>query len=120
MTRTHAYTKASANASTLLAHHFDQAQQKLLKTPKTTFRHTLPPPFLTHGLTHAFDSIQSAEMSVLTIAPANFKENFFVHFSSHFTTNRCRVSNQAQLLTHAGSSAYSLSHDSITLKIVIL
>lgn len=107
-------------AGTRPAHHFGQAQRKLQKTPKTTFRHTLPPPFLTHGLTHAFDSIQSAEMSVLTIVAANLKENFFVHFSSHFTANRCRVSNQAQLLTHAGSSAYSLSHDSITFKIAIL
>lgn len=120
MTRTHAYTKASANVSTQPAHHFGQAQRKPLKKPKTTFRHTLPPPFLTHGLTHAFDSIQSAELSVLTIVLANFKEKLFVHFSSHFTTNRCRVSNQAQLLTHAGSSAYSLSHDFITFKIAIL
>jgi hypothetical protein len=107
-------------AGTRPAHHFGQAQQKPLKPPKTTFRHTLPPPFLTHGLTHAFGSIQSAEMSVLTIVPANFKENFFVHFSSHFTTKLLRVSNQAQLLTHAWSSACSLSHDSITFKIVIL
>jgi hypothetical protein len=107
-------------AGTRPAHHFGQSQRKLQKTPKTTFRHTLPPPFLTHGLTHAFDRVQSAEMSVLTIVPANFKEIFFVHFASHFTVNRCCVSHQAQVLTHGGSSAYSLSHGSITFKIVIL
>lgn len=107
-------------AGTRPAHHFGQAQRKQLKTPKTTFRHTLPPPFLTHGLTHAFDSIQSAEMSVLTIVPANFKEKFIVHFLPHFATKLWRVSKQAQLLTHAGSSAYSLNLDSITSTIVIL
>ncbi|MCS3797144.1 hypothetical protein GGD38_002503 [Chitinophagaceae bacterium OAS944] len=107
-------------AGTRPAHHFGQAQRKLQNTPKATFRHTLPPPFLTHGLTHTFDSSQSAEMSVLTIVTASFKENFFVHFSSHFTATHYRVSNQAQLLTHAGYSAYSLNHDSITFKIAIL
>jgi hypothetical protein len=107
-------------AGTRLAHHFGQAQRNLQKTPKTTFRHTLPSSFLTHGLTHIFDSFQSAEMSVLTIVTANFKEIFSVHFSSHFTVMLRHVSKQAQLLTHARSSAYSLSHDSITFKIVLL
>ena len=107
-------------AGTRPAHHFGQAHRTLLKSLKITIRHTLPTRYLTHGLTHVFGSIQSAEMSVLTIVPANFKEIFFVRFSSHFTTKMRRVSKQAQLLTHAGSSAYSLSHDSITFKIVIL
>jgi hypothetical protein len=107
-------------AGTRPAHHFGQAHRNLLKSLKITSRHTLPTRDLTHGLTHAFDSIQSAEMSVLTIVPANFKEKFFVHFSSHFTTKQCSVSKQAQVLTHAGPSAYSLNHDSITFKIVIL
>ena len=102
------------------AHYFSQAHRNLLKSLKITTRHTLPTRDLTHGLTQAFDSIQSAEMSVLTIVPANFKEKFFVHFSSHFTTKLRRVSKQAQLMTHAWSSAYSLNHDSITFKIVIL
>jgi hypothetical protein len=107
-------------AGTRPAHHFGQAHRNLLKSLKIATRHTLPTRDLTHGLTHTFGSIQSAEMSVLTIVPANFKEKFFVHFSSHFTTKLLRVSKQAQVLTHAGSSAYSLSHDSITFKIVIL
>ena len=107
-------------AGTRPAHHFGQAHRNLFKSLKIATRHTLQTRDLTHVLTHTFDSMQSAEMSVLTIVPANFKEKFFVHFSSHLTTKLCGVSKQAQFLTHAGSSAYSLSHDSITFKIVIL
>jgi hypothetical protein len=107
-------------AGTRPAHHFGQAHRNLVKSLKITSGHTLPTRDLTHGLTHAFDSIQPAEMSVLTIVPTNFKEKFFVHFSSHFTRKLRRVSKKAQLVTHDGSSAHSLNHDSITFKIVIL
>jgi hypothetical protein len=120
MTRTIAGAKTSANASTLLAHHLDQARRKPLNALKTTIRHTLLTRGLTRTLTYGFGSIQSAEMSVLTMIIANFKETFSVRFSSHFTTIFNCVSNQAQFLTRTSASACSLDLDSITSKIVIL
>jgi hypothetical protein len=113
MTRTNAGTKTRAYASTLLAHHSDQAHKKPLKT---TNKHTLPTRSLTRTLTHSFGSVQSAEMSVLTMVAADFKETLFVRFSSHFTTIFGCVSTQVQFMTHTCSTACSLSHYSINSK----
>jgi len=104
-------------AGTIPAHHFDQARRK---PAKTTFRHTLLTRSLTRTFKDAFGSVQSVEMSVLTMVPKNFNVKIFVHFSSPFTGSFCRESKRAQSLTRARRSVYSLNLDSITAKIAIL
>ena len=104
-------------AGTIPAHHFDQARRK---AAKTTFRHTLLTRSLIRTFKDSFGSIQSAEMSVLTILPADFEKKFFVHFSTLFTAIFYCVSKQAQFLTRTCATACSLYFHSITSKNLIL
>jgi hypothetical protein len=81
-------------------------------------------PFLTRTLIcclkNSFDSSESADLSALTIIPADFHEKSFVHFTSHLTTTAAACQNQAHFLTRTRIGAYSLDYHFITFKIVIL
>src|SRR5438105_3886538 len=79
----------------------DNFLKKGTSTPSLT--HTL-----TRSLTHNFGSIQSAEMSVLTIVPADLKEKSFVHILSLFTTTAAACQKQAHFMTCTRSAACSL------------
>src|SRR5688572_19637708 len=106
-------TMTRSFTSVLPLHYSHVKPEKQANTPSES--HTL-----THSLTHNFDSIQSAEMSVMTILLAEFKKKSFVHFSSLLTTIAAACQNHARFLTRSRSTACSLDYHFLTMKIVIL